>query len=303
MLANREYLELEEILEIEGITKNDLFDLFRRDQINLYLWCSEHHLIGQIKYQGIDKPFTCGIFSYSGVVKPYKKHIEQLINGAKEVNIEKFIIIELDQITNWNPTKPPLISYPNKQFENHKELESPPNFPFFAFIDGEDFETKNQNLVNLYGLLAKYAGKHANHDYGKTFHESIKNKVSITSKNFMSTDIRFSKTEVMELLTPNPTRFLNIKEELGKTKTPNPLDELIIKIAISNPGRSDHIWNLLRVESKKEILDREYDEDGILEEVSLTHLYWRNPRTQTKKPLERGSFKTKYWKLKKKYEF
>jgi len=305
MHPNREYFELEEISQFEGVTKNDLIDFFRRKKINLFLWCSEARLIGQVSYKGINKPFTCGQFTYSGVVKPDRSFIEDLIERKKEVQIEKFLVIELQEITNWKPTKPIHITYPNKRFENHKELDIPPSFPFYAFITAQDSEEKHKSFMQAFDLLqqnlSKYKEGDSSVDYFKGFKDSIKAQVSITPKRFKPIDIRFSKSEVLELIKPK-SRDLKLKPRSSNNlKAPNPLNELIIKLVKNNPGRSDHIWNLLRIESKKELFDREYDDDSILEEVSLTELTWRNPRNNKQKSLLRSSFKNTLSDLKKKH--
>lgn len=303
MLPNREYLELEEISLIEGISRNDFLDLFRRKKINLYLWCSEPHLIGQVRYKGIDKPFTAGNFSYSGVVQAHHTDLEKLVEGQTKLHLKKFIIMELDQITNWSPEKPSRISYPNKQFTDHKALNSPPKFSFHAFINGEDSEKKHGNLLLALDKLQKSMEKDEapEKDIFKPFKDYADNQVSITPKVFTPSDLRFSKSEVLSLIT-QPQTTEQTQKPITRISPSNPLDALIVRVAQSNPGRSDQIWNLLRIESRKEILDREYDQDGILEAVSQTELIWRHERIDQEKKLGRESFKNKYSKLKKNYE-
>ena len=306
MLPDREYLEIEEISQIKGVTKSDLLDLYRRGEINLYAWCSEPYLIAFAKAQDKNKNYTIGTFKYSGVVSINSGYIDALLDGKATVSVEKFIIVEVKQVRNWSSLTPSRVSYPNDKFQYHQEVLDSPKSRFYSILSAHD---TLEAIGSFQDALIAITEKNINTTYGKNTHdllikqkENLKNKLSITHKKFKISDLRFNKTEILKLITPKVEAETKTKTA-NTIRSPNPLDELVIKLSIANPGRSDHIWNLLRIESKKEIFDRKNDEGGILEEVSQTELIWRNPRTQQNKKLSRESFKNKYSRLKKKHGF
>lgn len=301
MLENRQYLELDEIDQIEGFTKYDLIDLFRRGKLKLYLWCSEPHLIAQIRFKGSEKPCTSGIFSYSGAVEIHKDYIDQLLNGTKTINIKRFIIKELDEVKNWTSKKPPKITYPNQEFDDHKFLEKPPEFSFYAFKNGEDSESKHKNILNSLELfqknMTKFGQTQPDADYIQPFKDSMAKQVSITTKKFTESDIRFNKTEIQNLLNKNITRTKKTKHF---KKPPTPIDLVILSLIEKRDLNSGEIWIELQKEVKKETFERSIDEYGILEEVSHERLYWRNAKGERKK-LERSGFRKKVSSLKSAY--
>jgi len=306
MLETREYLHFEESHSVSGLSKFDIIELIRTNQINAYAWCPRQDFVGVRKLNTNTKNSTLGRFKYEGIIKISNVKAITLIEENKKIYVQFALIMEPNLVKNWDKN-PPDITYPNNSFTNHIYLESAPISSFYACSEISP-QTKAMkpflDLIN--GAVYAYSGDSENFENGKKqIGESLQefdNSVSISSLKIEVRNFRFSKSEVLKLLKSEhieQSTIENIHEQ--KKQAISALDEVIIKVAKKSPGRSDHIWNTLRKESKKEIFDRQYDEDGILEEISQTQIIWRNDRTSQEKTISRAGFKNKLSNLKKEH--
>lgn len=299
MLTDREYLHLEEISEIQGLSKFDLIELIREEKISTYAFIPEQKLTGVTRIKNEPKNSTTGNFYYEGIIKFLHKDAFNLIQQQKNIKVTYVLIMELEKIKNWDSSSPSVI-FPNNEFLNHLNLNHPPKQQFYACSKITPDKEHLRPLFELInGAAIAWTGNYdalsdSKDKIDDQLHE-MQDTVSILSIEIEYHSFRFRKSEVLSLLRSKQAKQI---EKPNKTAS-SPLDEVIIQVAKNNPGRSDHIWNTLRKESKKEIFDRQYDEDGILEEISQTQIIWRNDRTSQEKTLSRAGFKNKLSNLKK----
>lgn len=304
MLLNREYLHLEEADQVTGLNKFDLIEMFHRDQIKLYCWCNENRLFAEGKYKGDEQPSILGSFSYIGAVGITKDKINDLLTKQKPVKAQRFIIKQPDNIDNWTDQGPKILDYPNKKYIQYKHCKKI-DFNFWSFIDATT-ASKTEGAKAIGKLFDSFLkNPHMSKDsesieqFKQTkqeFRQHYDNEVSYKNKEFYPTDLRFCKSEVLAIIKPSTA----LAPKPLNSKAPSPLDEIILDIIESEGGRSDHIWNTLRTESKKEIMDRIFDKYGVIEEISPTAIVWTDRANETQ-TLSRKSFINKIYRIKKKH--
>ncbi|WP_019557615.1 hypothetical protein [Thiomicrorhabdus arctica] len=305
MIAERDYLHLEEADRIPGLNKFDLIEMFHKNQIKLYCWCSASRLFAEGSYKGDEKPSILGSFSYTGAVGIQKDKINDLLTKNKLIKIRRFVIKQPEEVRSWSDSIPLKLDLPNETYLQYKHCKAP-DFDFWAFINVTT-ASKTQAASSISNIFNSFIASRTD-DFDAESHEQLNQskkdfkrlfdqKVSYDTKEFYPADLRFCKSEILKLVQPE---IASLPAPISRPKAPNALDEVIITILENNPGRSDHVWNILRIESKKEIFDRSYDIDGILEEVSQTLITWRDERNRKKRELSRESYKNKLSKLRKK---
>ncbi len=305
MIPARDYLHLDEADRIPGLNKFDLIEMFHKDEINLYCWLSESRLFAEGSYNGDEQPSVLGFFSYSGAVGGiHKDRINDLLTKNKPINIRRFIIKQPEEVRSWSDGSPSKLDLPNKTYLQYKHCKAP-NFDFWAFLNATT-TSKTETAAAIGNIFNSFMAIRAD-DFDAEAHEKLNQskkgfkqlydqRVSYDTKEFYLADLRFCKSEVLKIVKTEPASLPN---PISRPKAPNALDEVIITILENDSGRSDHIWKILRIESKKDLFDRSYDVDGILEEVSQVQIIWRDERNNIERSLSRESFKNKVSTLKK----
>lgn len=294
MIAEREYLHLEEADKIPGLSKFDLIEMFQQDQIKLYCWCNETKLFAEGTFKDNSKPSVLGSFSYQGAVGLPKNNISELLIKQKPTKVKRFLIKQYENISDWTNLAPSQLDYPNQIYLEYKH-STKPKFQFWSFISAvNSSKTESaQSLGRIFNSFMKNNlgylkdGEQQELDQStKKLKDYFNDQVSFEQKEFYPADLRFSKKELL-ILVNSDDLIINAAQE----KATHPIDEIIERV-LRDLGnvKVNVIWNKLKADSKSPDNKRLYDTENLLDTVENEELSY-SLRSGKLSPIRYKTFK------------
>jgi hypothetical protein len=310
-MIKKEYYRLEELAKRFDVTFDEVRYRVEAGELNLSFYVNNKKFVLGGWQNGKDF-IAFGIANYRGLVSiDSNKQMELIEQGS--VKCQTVTLLNKNAITDLLLDYPFKTSIPNKLLAEwrSKVIEQIIWDVIPAKVCPTEhaniFKIAGQSLLNSLSDIAKKQGSNANVDLG-AYDKYSDYQFEFDGLEFSTKDICVTHTELVKLgVVDSSTKELesnNITaEQLPDIDQPDKrisqLTTLIERVVVANPKiKAIEVWRKLREESELDSLDRKFDVEGILKDVTPNELLWES-RYGNKTTVKKSTFDSKVSRIRK----